>query len=200
MMIFFAFPYYEGELSSSEWKDGLIALKDLKAENPIQLSDINEITNDTDRNKILLKKAIHKIKALLSYANVDLNPNFETEYSHHYGIENFEKIGTVLITVFNKIYAKKLLSAGWTITPSHYHKIKEETFYVLWGDLEVNLNGKEFYLSPGDHLDIKPGVWHSFKSKNGCVFEEISTEAFKNDSFYHDEKLILKKRRKKNSS
>jgi len=31
-----------------------------------------------------------------------------------------------------------------------------------------------------------PGMWHSFSTVNGCIFEEISTTHFKNDSVYKD--------------
>ena len=36
---------------------------------------------------------------------------------------------------------------------------------------------------------MQPGVWHSFKTVNGCIFEEISTTHFPNDSFYRDPKI-----------
>ena len=34
-----------------------------------------------------------------------------------------------------------------------------------------------------------PGVWHSFTTETGCIFEEISTTHFTNDSVYKDKKI-----------
>ena len=37
---------------------------------------------------------------------------------------------------------------------------------------------------------VKPGVWHKFRTdKNGCIFEEISTTSYKDDSFYKDKRI-----------
>ena len=41
-------------------------------------------------------------------------------------------------------------------------------------------------LTPGDTLLVLPGVWHSFWTETGCVFEEISTTHYNNDSVYKD--------------
>ena len=73
--------------------------------------------------------------------------------------------------------------------PPHFHPKKEETFQVLHGDLTVYLNGKEKKLIPGETCLIQPGVWHSFQSKNGCIFEEVSTTHYNNDSIYKDQKI-----------
>ena len=60
---------------------------------------------------------------------------------------------------------------------------------VIWGELKSVLDGKEKILKPGDTLMVPPGVWHSFSTETGCVFEEISTTAFSNDSVYKDDSI-----------
>ena len=75
------------------------------------------------------------------------------------------------------------------VHPPQYHKLKEETFQVLSGSLVVNLDGKEKLLYPGDTCLILTGVWHSFTTETGCIFEEISTTHFTNDSVYKDKKI-----------
>mgnify|MGYP001395715191 CR=1 FL=1 len=55
--------------------------------------------------------------------------------------------------------------------------------------LVVNLDGKEKLLYPGDTCLILPGVWHSFSTKTGCIFEEISTTHYNNDSVYRDKMI-----------
>jgi N-acetylneuraminate synthase len=142
---------------------------------------------DEDPCEHIIKSAIHEVKALLAYARVPLTHEFTTEYSHHKGIANFREVGAVLINVINRAYAKKVLvQLPGQSHPLHYHKLKEETFLVLWGELISELDGRERVLKPGDTLMIPPGVWHQFSTKTGCVFEEISTTAFANDSVYRD--------------
>ena len=73
-------------------------------------------------------------------------------------------------------------------------KEKEETFQILSGDLDLYLDGNHKNLVNGDICLVQPGVWHSFSSKNGCIFEEISSTHYNNDSFYKDKKINEMKR------
>ena len=41
-------------------------------------------------------------------------------------------------------------------------------------------------MKPGDTLTIEKNNVHSFKTKNGVVFEEIATTYIKGDSIYSD--------------
>ena len=74
-------------------------------------------------------------------------------------------------------------------TQERFHKVKEETFIVVWGELISTLEGRERVLLPGDTLLVPPGAWHSFRSEKGCIFEEISTTAIPGDSVYRDENI-----------
>ncbi len=182
--IYFAFPYRLGQLSSGEWKSGVVYKA---AASPNQPLIASEVVLPGDSDEIVIKNSIHEVKALLAYARVPLSHEFTTEYSHHYGVVNFREVGAVLINVINRAYAKKIIVqiAGQS-HPMHYHKLKEETFLVIWGDLISELDGRERLLRPGDTLTVPPGVWHSFRTDTGCVFEEISTTAYANDSVYRD--------------
>lgn len=144
-----------------------------------------------------LKAAIHRLKSCLSDAGVSLPPSFETEFSHHYGIDRFEETGVTMFTIVNRDYAKKILvMLPGQRHPSHYHKRKEETFHILHGDLNVVLDGREFAFRAGQTLLVQAGVWHSFWSESGCVFEEISTTAYKEDSVYADSSIAENQNRK----
>jgi N-acetylneuraminate synthase len=57
---------------------------------------------------------------------------------------------------------------------------------LLWGDLTIELDQRTKVLQPGDTLTVLPGIWHRFSTNGGCVFEEISTTAYSNDSVYRD--------------
>lgn len=60
-----------------------------------------------------------------------------------------------------------------------YHKIKDESIFVLNGTLKVDIreNGelKEIFLKEGDCLRIPPLTVHRFKSDKDCDIIEVST-------------------------
>ena len=58
----------------------------------------------------------------------------------------------------------------------HYHEIKDETFYVVEGQLVLTVDGVTHRLNPGDFYRIKPYSIHRFKTyDDNCVFIECST-------------------------
>ena len=75
------------------------------------------------------------------------------------------------------------------MSPSSFHKKKEETFQLLYGDVEIVKEGHSHRLEPGDTLLVEPNKWHKFHTLEGCVFEEVSSTAYPNDSFYEDPKI-----------
>ena len=73
----------------------------------------------------------------------------------------------------------------------HYHKLKDETFYVLDGYLEVHLFGngvlKHLTLKKGEALRIRPGTPHRFRARYPnwpTKFVEVSTHHEDSDSYY----------------
>jgi quercetin dioxygenase-like cupin family protein len=80
--------------------------------------------------------------------------------------------------------------------PTHYHQKKEESFNILSGEMSLILNGKEKILKAGDMITVAREVKHSFSSKTGVVFEEISTTDHQGDSFYDDESITNNTNRK----
>jgi N-acetylneuraminate synthase len=180
--VYFAMPYKEGQLSSAVWQEGIVATADLPVDQAVYPTDVQ--CPPPPKYKVI-KSAIHEVKALLNQARVHLGPEFEVEYSHHEGIENFRKTGTVLINCINREYCKKILvQLPGQVHPEHFHKRKEETFQVLYGELHSNIDGQVRVMRPGDTALVMPGVWHNFWSETGCVFEEVSTTHFNNDSVY----------------
>lgn len=185
--VYFAFPYRPGQLSSGEWCSGILATQPCAPDAPL-MADRVQSPNDPD--VAMIKSAIHEVKALLNQARVPLSAEFTVEYSHHYGVSNFRKYGAVLINVINREYCKKVLvQLPGQMHPHHFHKRKEETFLILWGELHSEVDGRHRVLHPGDTLLILPGVWHRFWTETGCVFEEISTTHYANDSVYRDARI-----------
>jgi mannose-6-phosphate isomerase-like protein (cupin superfamily) len=72
----------------------------------------------------------------------------------------------------------------------HYHKNKDETFYILIGSLFLEYykpddNPKGVVLHKGDSFRILPKVRHRFTAmKKDCRFIEVSTFHDDNDSYY----------------
>jgi len=80
----------------------------------------------------------------------------------------------------NERYAGKVLylSGGHSLS-LQYHERKDETLYVLEGDvhLEVEEEGTmtQRRLGPGESYRIRPGVRHRMRAERPCVIFEVSS-------------------------
>ena len=191
---FFAIPNMEDQLVSNDMSKytEFISKKEIKKNQPIMTKDV--IKRDL-RDRIV--QIVNEIRPLLIESKIALPDKVDIEISHHYGIERFEEYGATIINCINREYCKKLilLLPGQT-HPVHYHKKKEEAFHVLYGDVELVLDGEIKKCKAGDIIIIEKGVSHSFSSRNGAIIEEISTTHYKDDSFYEDERIMNNKQRK----
>lgn len=185
--VYFAMPCIEGQLTSGEFKEGMIA--------SIPYSENVAITESPKTTGIgVVRKAIHDAKGMLFEAGIALGSDFEVELSHQYGMKKFPKCGAVIINIINREYCKKLLIVlEGQKHPLHAHHIKEETFQVLYGELQIQMNDeKEQTLKAGDIHTVLRGEYHGFSSIKGAIFEEISTRHFKSDSYYKEDKISSK--------
>ena len=192
--IYFSIPGCENGLVAndlSKYKD-FIATKNIKQDE--QLDKINCRVLDNRENVFSIVK---RIRLLVEKSGVLIPNGVELEISHHYGIRLFLKYGISMFNIVNQEYCKKIIVVlGNQNHPEQYHKIKKETFHILYGSLNLKLNGKLIYLKPKDIITIDPGVNHEFSSKSGCIFEEISTNHKVSDSYYTDSKINNNKNRK----
>jgi len=190
--VFFAMPYEEGQLESGRFKPASVAKRDFAPDAPL-IEEAVDLPHDPD--VLVIKRAIHEVKAMLNEARIHLGPDFKVEYSHHHGIANFRKTGAVLIDCINREYCKKLvIQLPGQEHPTHYHARKEETFQILHGKLYSKVDGHVRELYPGDTVLVQPGVWHSFWTDVGVIFEEVSTTHYNDDSFYQDKNINRMKR------
>jgi mannose-6-phosphate isomerase-like protein (cupin superfamily) len=71
----------------------------------------------------------------------------------------------------------------------HYHKIKDETFYLLKGKVEINYSlTDEFYtdtiiLNEGDKFYLPPGLRHQIVGIEDSDIIEFSTKDMDEDSY-----------------
>ena len=179
--VYFAFP----KINKSQLEPGDIGKKIII--NKKYKKDEALTGNKVVSNYEIIRKYVHRYKYMLNEANVVISKDCRVELSHHKGVKNLEKIGALLITLINGPYCKKVVALfPGQSHPKHKHFKKVETFHMLWGDMRIIKSNKVYNLTAGDKLDVFREEWHSFSSKNGAVFEEISTESIKSDSKYHD--------------
>ncbi len=192
--VYFAFPPSDGQVTASDFsKYSVIKTnKDLKEEIELLKNDIT-IKN----NKLDVLNYANDVVELIIRSGVVVPKKVDLEISHHYGLERFREFGLSMITLVNREYCKKLLVClPEQFHPEQYHLKKEETFHVLFGDLELTIDGKKHHLSVGDVVTILPEQRHSFISRTGAVVEEISSTHFKDDSYYVDTTIQKNSNRK----
>ena len=185
--VYFAFPASAEQLSPGEFRSGMRVLAGISPDAPLLKTEIEQSEKADGALHPQLLASLHKIKGMLSEFRIPTPKSFETELSHHYGPENFERFGTTLITTLDREYGKKVLvQLPGQRNPSHVHSLKEESFFILAGTLHLVVDDNELTLQPGDICTILPGQWHEFSSESGCIFEEISTRIVSGDSEYRD--------------
>ncbi len=192
--VFFAIPTCEKQLVANDFSKyaRITALKDIQEKEAITFQNSSLINTQDKVYEIVLK-----VRKFIKEANITIPPGAELEISHHYGIDKFYEYGMVMITVVNREYCKKLLILlpGQT-HPEQYHLKKEETFFVVYGEVELYLDGKKKICKPGEVVTIERGIKHKMTTKTGCIIEEISTTHYKEDSYYTDETIMQNKKRK----
>lgn len=93
--------------------------------------------------------------------------------------------------IANKAYCgKKMQLDKGKKCSVHYHKNKEETFYIQSGKMELRLwkNGfpgpeTKIVLGPGEIIHLIPGDIHQFFGLEDCTFFEFSTHHEEEDSY-----------------
>lgn len=184
--VFFAMPLTEDQLTSGRFFEGMCADRDYAVNEAIH----EALDTSTPPESETIYQILLQVKGMLNMARIFIGRESAVEISHHYGLARFREFGAVIITCINRAYAKKLvIQLPRQKHPYHFHKQKEETFQLLYGDMHVERDGRQYDLLPGDTILVEPGQWHKFSTLNGAIFEEVSTTHFTNDSFYDDRQI-----------
>jgi len=182
--VFLAIPTQEGHVTANDWSkyNHVYAAEDIEANAPVLTAGTRTVRVRAEVERIVLR-----VKEMLKKGNIVVPGQAELEISHHYGLERFDEYGITMVTVVNREYCKKLIVVlPGQKHPVQYHKLKEETFHVLYGSVSLTLDGLTEEHGPGSVVVVNRGVQHSFESAGGAVFEEISSTHHVNDSFYLD--------------
>ena len=185
--IFFAMPNQPGQFIAND----LSKYRELTAAADIPASaGIGPENAEMRDNRAKVREIIGKLCGIIRESGIQLQDKLDLELSHHYGLERFYEVGCAIITCVNREYCKKILiQLPGQFNPVHTHYKKEETFHVLYGTLEITLDGVKKTCRAGDILVIERGKPHSFGSATGAVMEEISTTHFRSDSVYEDKNI-----------
>ena len=111
-----------------------------------------------------------------------------------FGLGDFYNQGLVEFWVANEEkegYCGKFLFLFENQTcPSHFHRFKHETFFVVKGKVKMKANGEEFIMAEGDVFPMKQGTLHSFQAVEGpALILEVSKPCVPKDSIFEDERI-----------
>ena len=91
------------------------------------------------------------------------------------------------IWIVNRDYCGKklILNKGFRCS-MHFHKNKDETFYILTGKVLMEIGNKKHIMLPGHSILIEPNTKHRFTGLEDSEIIEFSTHHKDSDS-YRDE-------------
>lgn len=111
----------------------------------------------------------------------------------HFGLNRFYEIGETEFVIVNdrdNNYCGKFLFVFKDQTcPTHYHKRKHETFFVLKGKVRMLMNEKEKVLEQGDTLVMDRKCLHSFTGLTDALLLEVSNASLPDDSFFENRQI-----------
>jgi sialic acid synthase SpsE/quercetin dioxygenase-like cupin family protein len=192
--IFLAIPASPGQLTANDLSK--YTEYTLRADVEEGGAIVTELVDAIDHRE-RVHEIINEVKDMLRQSGLAVPAMVDMEISHHYGLEHFDEFGVTMLNVVNREYCKKLLiMLPGQNHPAQYHKRKEETFHVLYGEIDLILDDKERALNAGDVVTIERGVQHEFATRSGAVIEEISTTHVGEDSFYRDPAITANLNRK----
>ena len=94
------------------------------------------------------------------------------------------------VWLVNRAYCGKklILNKGFRCS-MHYHKNKDETFYILKGKVLMETNQETKIMQEGDSILITPGLKHRFTGLENSEIMEFSTHHEDEDS-YREEGML----------
>lgn len=86
--------------------------------------------------------------------------------------------------IVNASYCGKLLKLNKGYRCSlHHHKLKDETFFVIKGEVLMEINRRKRKMKVGDYQRITPMVSHRFTGITDAEIIEFSTHHLETDSY-----------------
>lgn len=112
-----------------------------------------------------------------------------------FGLGDFARTGLIEYWIANELDAgycgKYLFVFDAQACPTHHHRQKMETFFVVQGRLGVALGDQQLELGPGDVLTVRPGERHSFTGIGPALMLELSKPCVIADNVFADRSIPI---------
>jgi N-acetylneuraminate synthase len=111
-----------------------------------------------------------------------------------FGLGDFYRIGEIEYWVVNdrsrNYCGKFLLLFENQRCPRHFHRMKDETFFIVKGKVVMEADGREFEMKEGDTYQMAPGVVHTFTAIDGpALILEVSLPSIPGDNIFEDKRI-----------
>lgn len=194
-LVSFRFPLRDRQIDVADFTTiyhRFISTRQIPAGEPLTRENTRIVVESRSQN---LDRFVQRIRGIASEANIDIADDELLEISHHFGEEEIWSYGCCIINVLNRSYCKKLIlmTAGQE-HPEQFHKVKDETFRVIWGELQFTLDGTVHELKEGHSLVVESNARHTFRALTDVVIEELSTTSSPADSYYTDARISSRPR------
>jgi len=111
----------------------------------------------------------------------------------NFGLGDFYKNGLIEFWIANEkkegYCGKFLFVFNHQTCPFHRHNFKHETFFVLKGKIEMNIDGKKSMMNAGNIKVMPQKVGHSFTGKEPSLLLEVSKPCLPEDSIFRNRKI-----------
>jgi D-lyxose ketol-isomerase len=112
-----------------------------------------------------------------------------------FGLNDFDRVGLIEYWIANEKEAgycgKYLFVFDGQECPSHSHRTKHETFFLVRGCVDVTMDGRSITLAPGSVLPVPPGHLHSFRGKGNSLLLELSMPCEVRDNCFADPQIMV---------
>jgi D-lyxose ketol-isomerase len=107
-----------------------------------------------------------------------------------FGLGDFARTGLIEYWIANELDAgycgKYLFVFDGQTCPTHHHREKMETFFLVKGHVRVQMGPRVSELEPGDVLPVRPGERHSFTGIGPALLLELSKPCVIDDNVFAD--------------
>jgi len=112
-----------------------------------------------------------------------------------FGLGDFEHTGSIEFWIANEPAAgycgKYMFVFDGQTCPTHHHKTKHETFFIVKGSVRITQGDREIELGEGDVLAIEPGQGHSFTGRGPALLLELSMPCEIDDNYFEDKHIPI---------
>jgi mannose-6-phosphate isomerase-like protein (cupin superfamily) len=112
-----------------------------------------------------------------------------------FGLGDFARVGLIEYWIANEAAAgycgKYLFVFDGQTCPTHHHRRKHETFFVVQGRVRMMLDERSCAMGPGDVLAVPPGARHCFTGIGPALLLELSMPCEVDDNLFDDERIPI---------